>query len=321
MFETVVRCNLCGGDRFERIHDHLEPTRFAGPGGTFQLVRCLGCDLVLLSPRPSREVMPEYYSRAFYASLSPEAAKGSRAPRLLTRSYLALFPPPNRRRLSACLRIVQALGPGEPGRLLDVGAGEGAFLEAMQHAGWQVSGTDVSPDAARMTARRLGISLLVGPFEELTISGDEYDLVTFWDVLEHLHDPLGALRKARNLLRPGGKVLVSVPNLESLEARWLGQAWPHLDVPRHLTHFTAQTLGRMLLEAGFDQVQTRTDSRLLTGNLLAGRLERHARTSTRPGVRRAARVGGDVLRFLLRPTHIPLERAGLAQALVGVGQA
>ena len=73
-----------------------------------------------------------------------------------------------------------------------------------------------------------------------------------WHVLEHLHDPKGALLEARRILRPGGRLVVAVPNFSSLQARWAGAAWFHLDLPRHLWHFPLAALRRLLADCGFE---------------------------------------------------------------------
>ena len=72
-----------------------------------------------------------------------------------------------------------------------------------------------------------------------------------WQALEHVHDPLRVLCEAHRLLVPGGKIVVAVPNMDSLPYRWFGRAWQGLDLPRHLTHFSPRTLHKMLQRAGF----------------------------------------------------------------------
>ncbi len=319
MFEMVETCGLCGGERFDIVYRDLSPARFEGPGGSFGLVRCRACGFVVLSPRPVAGAMGAYYPGAFYASLSP-AAGGRRGPAaLLARGYNRVFFPPSLRRLNACLAIVSSAWPRPPGRLLDIGAGEGAFMEAMKRRGWDVSGTDVSAEAARRTSQRLGATIRVGPAEALAFESETYDLVTLWDVLEHLHDPLRVLRRVRSVLRGGGRVLISVPNFGSLEARLLGSRWPHLDVPRHLGHFTAATLGAMLRAAGFGRVRVGSSARVLSGNLLSGRVQRLGNASRRLWVRRMARVVSDACRTLSMPSNRVLEKMLLAQSLVATG--
>src|SRR5262249_53998185 len=81
--------------------------------------------------------------------------------------------------------------------------------------------------------------------------GDTFDVITMWQSLEHVHAPLDVLREAHRLLAPAGKLIVAVPNIDSLAFRWFGQAWYGLDLPRHLIHFSPWTLRLMLHRAGF----------------------------------------------------------------------
>jgi SAM-dependent methyltransferase len=136
---------------------------------------------------------------------------------------------------------------------LEIGCGDGHLLAALQALGWRVLGIERSADAA-MEAQRRGVGACVADPTNLGLPAASSDLVIFWHVLEHLDDPHGALREARRLLRDGGRLVVAAPNLASWQARLLGSRWYHLDVPRHLFHFTPQTLERLLLETGFQPV-------------------------------------------------------------------
>jgi SAM-dependent methyltransferase len=99
-------------------------------------------------------------------------------------------------------------------------------------------------------ARGLGLPVLTGTLERVAFPDDEFDLVIMWHVLEHIHTPGAMLREVSRILKPGGTLLVAVPNFDSLEAGFSGPGWFHLDVPRHLTHFTPRTLRSVLDQAG-----------------------------------------------------------------------
>jgi SAM-dependent methyltransferase len=136
---------------------------------------------------------------------------------------------------------------------LEIGCGDGRLLSALQAAGWQVLGVERSPDAA-LAARHRGVDVCVADVIALGLPTASCDLVIFWHALEHLADPRAALQEARRLLRDGGRLVVAAPNLASWQARLLGVRWYHLDVPRHLFHFTPPTLERLLQETGFQPV-------------------------------------------------------------------
>jgi SAM-dependent methyltransferase len=136
-----------------------------------------------------------------------------------------------------------------PGRLLDVGCGKGRFLAAAQAAGWHGVGVEFSAASAEMARATNHIDVVVGDF--LTVPIDEhFDAITMWHVLEHLPDPRAAVERAASLLQPGGRLVISVPNSRSLQARIGGDRWFHLDLPRHTYHFTPNALRRMVERSG-----------------------------------------------------------------------
>jgi SAM-dependent methyltransferase len=170
-------------------------------------------------------------------------------PRLypLARPLLGAF---DRRRLTMLGRLSPA-----PARLLDVGAGRGRFVAAARGAGYQADG--IEPSARGVAgAGEIGVMLAQANIEEAPVPARSLDAVTLWHVLEHLDEPGEALKRIAGWLRPGGAILVGVPNLASLQA-WVGaEKWYHLDVPRHRVHFTADGAQALLRRSGFEVVRT-----------------------------------------------------------------
>jgi SAM-dependent methyltransferase len=142
-----------------------------------------------------------------------------------------------------------------PARLLDAGAGRGRFVAAARRVGYQAEG--VEPDPARVAAgARYGAAIEPVGIEEATVEAGSLDAVTLWHVLEHVDDPAAALSRVAGWLRPGGALLVGVPNLDSLQARIGGERWYHLDLPRHRTHFTPAGLEALLRRHGLEPQRT-----------------------------------------------------------------
>ncbi len=176
-------------------------------------------------------------------------AYGGGAPRLsgVAAPVLHVF---DRRRL----RVARGLVP-PPARLVDAGAGRGRFVAAAQAAGYDAAGIEPSDRGVLAAAERYGIAL-----EQASLEGARpgaTDVVTLWHVLEHVDDPRAALHTVGAWLRPGGGLVLGVPNLGSWQARIGGPRWYHLDVPRHRTHFTEQGVRAILTATGFEVVSVR----------------------------------------------------------------
>jgi SAM-dependent methyltransferase len=143
------------------------------------------------------------------------------------------------------------------GRLLDFGCGSGWYAHRMQERGWDVSGMDFSEYAADQTRRRFGIPVLVGTLPHPQIGPASFDVITMGQVLEHIHNPRSVIEAAAGALRPGGMLVISVPNLDSWGFRFFGPDWWPLDLPRHLIHFTPATLRRFVEASGLEVVDLR----------------------------------------------------------------
>jgi 2-polyprenyl-3-methyl-5-hydroxy-6-metoxy-1,4-benzoquinol methylase len=258
-----VPCDYCGSREAEVLLRGRD--RAHGMPGEFNVVACRRCGLARTSPRPTLASLAAAYPDEY-----PEhqaAGRGARAPQGLRRWALV-----NRRgyplgrRSPAVVRwltaplAAAALGgrrtsgylpyAGE-GRLLDFGCGVGGYVAKMAAAGWKAEGMDMSTEAVRR-GREAGLTLHLGTLPGADLPPQVYDVVTMWQALEHVPSPKATLEAVRRLLRPGGRLLVVCPRLDSLDARWFGAAWFALELPRHLTHFTAATLRRHVEAAGFE---------------------------------------------------------------------
>ena len=205
--------------------------------GDYELARCPVCaSAVTLAPVPAAA-----HEQGAYGGGAPRGA-GLAAP--LLRAF-------DRRRLTFLARA----GARPPGHLLDVGAGRGRFVAQARAAGWDADG--IEPSLRGVTAARaLGVELQQAGIDEAAVHAGSLDAVTLWHVLEHLDDPGAALERISGWLRPGGLLVVGVPNLASAQARAGGARWFHLDVPRHRTHFTVAGLHALLRSHGLEPAAT-----------------------------------------------------------------
>jgi 2-polyprenyl-3-methyl-5-hydroxy-6-metoxy-1,4-benzoquinol methylase len=233
-----ISCDLCGLRESIPLY-HLTDTLYNLPG-TFVLRRCLRCDLMYLSPRPTRETIADYYP-VDYSSYRPP----------IDDEPYALMRWIRRRKLVRRRQLIEKYSARRGARLLDVGCATGLFLHEMSRSGWHVAGVEPIGSAADYASRRFALEVYQGTLGTAPYGATTFDVVTFWDVLEHTFSPAGELAKAAFLLKPGGLIAISVPNWESIE-RWLfGRHWQGLDPPRHLYVFNRRTLTMLLNQAGF----------------------------------------------------------------------
>ena len=213
------------------------------PQPCFTVVRCRECDLRYTNPRPALADIGRFYYDDYAPHQAPNIQPKNPKPRGKWRRWITAKKQPNWER--------GEIDPVGQCRLLDFGCGAGVFLQRMHNRGWQAVGLDCSEKVVRYVREELKLPALVGTLPSPVLPPGSFDLVTLWHSLEHVHRPLDVLREVHNLLAPGGKVLVAVPNIDSAPFHWFGSAWFGLDLPRHLTHFTPATLRKMLDRAGF----------------------------------------------------------------------
>lgn len=231
-----VDCPICGPSQTVNLL-RVRDIKVFGPG-EFQLVRCQGCSLVYINPRPTPGAMAPYYPPRYWA---PPPEEGAR--------------PYTDAGMRRALALLSREFPG--GRVLDVGCGVGTMPALMRERGLKAMGVEPYERAAQIARERYGLEIVCSFLQEAELPPESFDGITFFDVLEHVHDPVGDLRKAFSLLRPGGMVFVKAPNIEALQAGLFGKWWYGLDVPRHLFHFSPRSLRRALEVTGFRPIEVR----------------------------------------------------------------
>jgi 2-polyprenyl-3-methyl-5-hydroxy-6-metoxy-1,4-benzoquinol methylase len=232
---------MAGCTHPESRAEPLFPSADYVTGETFEVRRCGACGLALTWPPPPPDALGRYYPPAYYG------APGRRR-------FLGPIEVAQNLLYGWRARQVERLAGGRPGRVLDVGCGRGHLLEAFRRRGWSVEGTELSESSARQPREAFGLQVHVGPLESIALPRGAFDAVTMWHVLEHVPDPVPLLAEIGRLLRPGGVFMVGVPNFGSPEAKATRGGWFHLDVPRHLVHFTPETLRALLAQAGLSEV-------------------------------------------------------------------
>lgn len=229
---TQSNCGVCGSTDsapYSASIDYLT-------GERFYVVRCIHCGLVYVHPQPPLATLKRYYP-AGHQQADPAAYERMDA--------------------KARVRFVEQFVTTKPGHVLDVGCGKGLFLQGLRERGWQAFGTELS-ETSSSYAHSHGLTVYTSTVEAAPFDAESFDLITLFHVLEHLPRPQDTLTTLSRLLRPGGSLLIEVPNIGSWYARVFGDDWFHYDVPRHLFHFNPDTLRRIISNAGF--TITRTDT-------------------------------------------------------------
>jgi 2-polyprenyl-3-methyl-5-hydroxy-6-metoxy-1,4-benzoquinol methylase len=212
--------------------------------GKFNVVKCSTCGLMRTNPRPTPRSIGKYYPDDYGPYLATQTPQSKSPARKLLGPLIKRLVKFN----------IQSVPSMPPGRMLEVGCAVGEFLRTMAGRGWEVEGIEFSEKAARAAAN-LGFRVHAGPLETAPVPKEPFDLVVGWMVLEHLHDPLGGLKKLREWSKPGAWLAMSVPNAGALEFRFFRDKWYALQLPTHLTHFTPDSITKLMAASGWQVTQ------------------------------------------------------------------
>ncbi len=250
-----VACPLCGSNDTRMLYKpwnlNVDPrtvlSASGGVRGTQYIVQCKQCDLIYVNPRPRGEIVVDSY-----ASAVDEIYVGAGATREAT--------------FKRCVSIVEKYAPR--GKLLDVGAAAGFFVKAAKDAGWDALGVEPCRWLAEYGEKRLNVKVIPLTLAQAHFPDESFDLVTMWDVLEHVPDPYEELREVFRILRPNGLLVVNFPDVGTWQAKLAGKNWWFF-LSVHLTYFTQKTLTAMLGKTGFGDFTIRPHFQVLNlGHLM-----------------------------------------------------
>src|SRR5437660_4916537 len=250
--EIANKCALCA--------DGATRTLFQVDGTL--IVKCDDCGLVRQETRPLAPAA--IYDGDYYATDNP---KGGYANYFLDSDV-------NRRTFRDRIRAIEQRY-GRRGRLLDVGCALGDFLLEAKASGWDVEGVEISAFAAQR-ARARGLRVTAGRLEELDLPAASFDVITLYDAIEHLTDPVATLAAVRRLLVPGGLLHLVTPNVGGVQARLLGRHWYHYKPGEHLFYFAPDTLRTAVERAGLRWRGCRRSASYLTFTYVFNRLRYYA---------------------------------------------
>lgn len=269
--------------------------------GKFTVTKCRTCGLMRTNPRPTSDTIGFYYPEDY-------------GPYLGTQVRLTHSPSGIKKMLKPLVEIAfdtktQALPMMAPARLLEIGCASGSFLHQMSGQGWHVEGIEFSEEAAH-AARIPGYKVYAGALEDAPAPVEPFDLIVGWMVLEHLHDPIGCLKKLHQWASPNAWLVISVPNAASLEFRFFKDKWYATQLPTHLHHFTPRTLSKTFEAAGWSLEKVHYQ-RSVTNLIISSAYVAEDKGWTRLGnwLRQFAKRGGNWT-YLLFPFAWSLSQVG-----------
>jgi 2-polyprenyl-3-methyl-5-hydroxy-6-metoxy-1,4-benzoquinol methylase len=255
--EAKPLCPFCGTAGV-KLYAGLRDRLFSAPG-EWTLKRCPkpACGLIWPDPSPLKEDLGLAY-KTYYTHEAPQGAAAGAKFNILSLCYRAGIALPalffgllrERRQFQHMFLL-----PCKPGRLLDVGCGDGSFLHRMARHGWTGTGMDFDAQAIAAGRQKYGLDLTVADFMETSFPEASFDAITMSHVIEHVPDPAACFEKCRKLLKPGGRLVVTTPNSLGLGHQRFQSCWRGLEAPRHLHIFSPQLLAQCAKRAGLEVVR------------------------------------------------------------------
>lgn len=248
-------CSSSQGELFTTAFDRV----LNRPDQIWRIHRCSKCGFGWTEPTLDDQQIKQYYPPTYMGDTQRTVDQFLSGRLQKSRSW---------RKEVEKVDLVQSFVPG--GRILDVGCGDGKFLWAMDDKKWDKTGVEFSETTVQIVNERIDdLKLIEGDIFSNELTGNSFDVVTFWHVLEHLPRPNEVLNRVWELLSPGGLVFISLPNLDSLQASWFRRYWYAFDdVPRHIYHFAPGPLERVLQETGFQKLEHRFFSTIVNVHCL-----------------------------------------------------
>jgi 2-polyprenyl-3-methyl-5-hydroxy-6-metoxy-1,4-benzoquinol methylase len=238
-----TQCPVCHSQDFVEV---MQAKDYTVSKEMFGISHCNACQHRFTNPVPSQTEIGPYYKSEDYVSHT-NTSKG-----LIFRLYQSV----RKITLKSKRRLLQTETGKRKGKHLDIGSGAGAFLATMQEAGWNCLGLEPDPDARAVAARDFNVT--ARPIEELfELPDGQFDAITMWHVLEHVHQLDAYLARLKSLLRTGGRIFIAVPNYQSFDGELYGATWAAYDVPRHLYHFCPSSMRTLLERHGLKLSDTR----------------------------------------------------------------
>ncbi len=239
-FRQIDQCPVCGSKDLKPL---LKTKDYFLTGVEFELIQCARCSFILTQPVPHPDQIFAYYNSPEY--VSHEIKK--------TGLFHRIYAFARKRNIRYKYNIVTRFKSS--GKILDVGCGTGELLKYFKDKGWNTSGIEPVEKARSFAIKEYSLDV----FEEKQLhlfDSQYFDVITLWHVLEHVYNLNERIEELKRILKPDGILVIAVPNIKSFDADYYGKYWAALDVPRHLVHFSRETISLLLENHSLKVVDT-----------------------------------------------------------------
>lgn len=237
MMMESMKCKCCNSENLKFLYEGKD--RLHNIQGDFSLFSCPDCGVVTVRPLLTNDEMNQYYPEN-YISYPEPIEKEKLIIKHLDRQF-GVFKRRNK---------IERYTGKRRGKILDVGCATGVFLKEMQNHGWEAYGVEPSVYAVGIAVDQLGLDVFNGYLNEAKFEDYSFDVITLWDVFEHLPDPVETLQIIKRILKPDGTLVITMPNIDSWERKIFKQYWAGWDVPRHCHIFSPKAIEMLLATQG-----------------------------------------------------------------------
>ncbi len=256
-FLVEILCPLCSEHLSKTIYPQYYP----------RIKKCNNCGLIYTNPRLKELYLRKLYSRDYFQNKNSS-----------TFGYQNYLEDQKKIKTTFRKRLKEIEKIKSPGKLLDVGCALGFFMETASENGWQVEGVEISKFAADYIKKNPNFTTFIGDFQKIDLKTKQYDLITLWDVIEHLTNPADVFKKIHTLLKEDGLIVITTPDVGSFPAKITKHRWVGYKLSdEHLTYFSYQTLERILDLAGFKIIKSHHVGKYVSFSMFSDRVGLYSR--------------------------------------------